>query len=95
MKASNQSSQVIKWMPFVALVGLLVVAYIGNVHSVQKKIRVIDKQHKEIEALKREYFSIKKRSLYEGTLNQVIRDIDGIDIKDEVPVPKKIDKSDG
>lgn len=91
---TNKPNQLIKWMPFVALVGLLIVVYIGNVHAVQKKIRVINKQHKEIEALKREYFSIKKRSLYEGTLNQVIRDIDGIDIKDEVPVPKKIDKRD-
>jgi len=81
-------------MPFVVLLALLVVFYIGNVHAVQKKIHVINKEHKEIEALKREYFSIKKRSLYEGTLNQVIKDIDGVEIKEEVPVPKKIAKED-
>ncbi len=93
MKA-KKSNQFINWIPFVVLIGVLVVIYIGNVHSVQKKIRTINSQHKEIEALKREYYSIKKKSLYEGTLNQVIKDIDGIDIKDEVPVPKKIDNKD-
>jgi hypothetical protein len=91
---SKKSNQLVRWLPYVVLIGLLVVLYIGNVHSVQKKIRLINNQHKEIEALKREYYSIKKRSLYEGTLNQVIKDIDGIDIKDKVPVPKKIDNKD-
>ena len=79
-------------MPYVALIALLVVLYIGNVHAVQKKIHKINKEHKAIEALKREYFSVKKRNLYRGTLNEVVKDIEGVEIKDKVPVPIKISK---
>ena len=74
------------------LICVLVVIYIGNVHSVQKKIRVINHEHKEIEALKREYFSIKKKCLYDGTLNQVSKQIEGMDLDKRVPVPMKIEK---
>ncbi len=89
---TNNKIQLKSWLPYVGLVSMLVIIYIGNVHSVQKKIRVINKEHKEIEALKREYFSVKKKCLYDGTLNQVTKEIDGMDLDKRVPVPKKIEK---
>lgn len=81
------------WLPYGGLICALVLIYISNVHRVQKKIRVISTEYKEIEELKREYFSIKKRSLYDGTLNQVAKKIEGVDLDKRVSMPKKIEKS--
>lgn len=93
MSKRRKSIDFYSWLPYGALICVLVVIYISNVHRVQKKIRVINAEHKEIEELKREYFSIKKRSMYNGTLNQVVKEIDGIDLDKRVSMPKKIEKS--
>ena len=63
-------------------------------HGAEKKIRRINDKHKEVEALRREYISIKQKSQYNGTLYQVARDIEGVDMKNEIHIPKKIEKSD-
>ncbi len=92
MAKDSKVGRLYDWLPYGALLCLLVLVYIANVHRVQKKIRAINEEYKQIEELKREYFSIKQKSLYDGTLNQVAKKIEGFDLEREVPVPKKIEK---
>ncbi len=82
------------WLPYLGLVGLLVLCNIATVHSAEKKIRKINKKDKEIEALRREYISIKQKSQYNGTLYQVTKEMDGVDMDSEIHIPKKIEKTD-
>lgn len=82
------------WVPYLGLVCVLTLGYIYTVHSAEKKIRMIDIKHKQIEELRREYISIKQKSQYNGTLYQVAKEIEGVDMESEIHIPKKIKKSD-
>ncbi len=93
-KTKIKAGKLYDWVPYFGLVCLLTLCYIGTVHSAERKIRNINNEHKKIEALKREFISIKKKSQYNGTLYQVAKEIDGVDMESEIHIPKKIEKSD-
>lgn len=92
--SNNIIGKLYKWLPYFGLICLLVIVYIANVHRVEKKVRKINKTHKEIEELHREYISIKQRSMYNGTLYQVTKDLEGVDMNRDVRIPVKIDRVD-
>lgn len=94
MANKDKVGRLYDWVPFGGLICLLVIAYIANVHRVEKKIRTIDHLHSDIEELKREYFSIKQKSWYNGTLNQVAKKVDGLDMSKRISIPKTIEKTD-
>ncbi len=81
-------------MPYFGLVCLLILCYIATVHSTEKKIRKINEKHRQIEDLRREYISIKKKVQHEGTLYEVAKDVHGVDLESEVRIPKKIEYTD-
>lgn len=85
-------AKVYDWVPYGALLVLLMLLYIANVHRVEKKIRKVEQVHAEIEALKRECYTIKQKSMYDGTLIQVVKKVDGVDLKKEIIIPHKIKK---
>lgn len=90
MSKKDTVEQMYKWAPYGALLVLLTLLYISNVHRVEKKIRHINRLHSNTETLKREYYSIKQKSWYDGTLNQVVKKVDGVDISKDVVIPHKI-----
>jgi len=92
--AKNKFGKLYDWVPYFGLVCLLTLFYIGTVQSAEKKIRNINNKHKEIEELRREFISIKKKSQYNGTLYQVAKDVEGVDMESEIHIPKKIEKKD-
>lgn len=94
MAKENKISVLYSWLPYGALICALVLLYIANVHSVEKKIRAINEVHKDIEELKREHFSIMQKSWYNGTLNQVAKKVDGVDMENRIAIPRKIEKPD-
>ena len=94
MAKKDKSLKINSWLPLGGLVCVLILLYIFNVHRVEKKIRTIDHLHSDIEELRREHFSVMQKSWYDGTLNQVAKKVDGVDIKNRVAIPKKIDKPD-
>lgn len=83
-----------RWFPYLGLLVALTLVYIGTVHSAEKKIRKINQKHKEIQALNREFISVKQQSQYNGTLYQVAKEIEGVDMESEIHIPKKIEKND-
>ena len=87
-------SKLYSWLPYFGLVSVLMLCYIATVHSAQNKIRKIDKKHKEIEEVRREYISIKKEVQHKGTLYEIGKTVEGVDMKDEVYIPKKIEDID-
>ncbi len=93
MSKSN-SAKLYDWLPFFGLVCLLTLCYIGTVHSAEKKIRRIDRVHKEVEDIRQEYFSILQKIMFEGTMHEVVKEIEGVDMTKEVRIPKKIKKVD-
>ena len=94
MAKQSKGTKLYDWVPYLGLVCLLVLCHIATVHSAEKKIRKINKKHKEIEALRREFISVKQKSQYNGTLYQVAKEVIGIDMESEIHIPKKIQKTD-
>lgn len=82
------------WVPYFGLICILILGYIYIVHGAEKKIRKINNCHKEVEEIRREFYSIKQKCMYDGTLYQVTKHISGMKMDGVVPIPKKIDKSD-
>jgi len=70
----------------------LVLCYIATVHSTETKIRKINQKHKEIEDIRREYISVKRDVQHEGTLYEVAKEVKGVDMENEIHIPKKIEK---
>jgi hypothetical protein len=81
-----------EWVPYFGLVCLLVLCYIATVHSAERKIREINAAHKEIEDIRREYITIKRDVQYEGTLYEVAKDVKGVNMNEEIRIPRKIEK---
>jgi hypothetical protein len=94
MAKKDKIGKLYDWLPFGGLICVFVLIYIANVHRVEKKIRAIDHLHNDIEELKREYFSIKQKSWYNGTLNQVAKKVEGMDMTKKISIPKTIEKAD-
>lgn len=91
MKKTKKIGTIYTWVPYFGLVCLMTLIYIGNVHRAEKKIRHINQTHKEIEELKRQYISIKQKSMYDGTLYQVGQKVEGLRLDGSVKIPKKIE----
>jgi len=85
-------SKLYDWVPYFGLVCLLVLCYIATVHSTETKIRKINQKHKEIEDIRREYISVKRDVQHEGTLYEVAKEVKGVDMENEIHIPKKIEK---
>ena len=85
-------SKIYDWVPYFGLVCLLVLCYIATVHSTERKIRKINDKHREIEDIRREYISVKREVQHEGTLYEVAKDVKGVNMNDEIHIPKKIEK---
>lgn len=94
MAKQSKSTKLYDWIPYLGLICLLVLCNIATVHSAEKKIRKINQKHKEIEALRREFISVKQKSQYNGTLYQVAKELEGVDMESEIHIPKKIEKTD-
>ncbi|MEL6122512.1 MAG: FtsL-like putative cell division protein [Bacteroidota bacterium] len=94
MAKQQRNINLYDWVPYLGLVCLLTLFYIATVHHAEKKIRRINQKHREIETLRREYISIKQKSQYNGTLYQVAKEIEGVDMESEIHVPKKIERDD-
>jgi len=84
---------VIRNMNFITLWAVLALIYIANVHSAEKKIREMDKTQKEIEELRRTYINVKDKSLYEGTMYQIVQQVDGMEVNKSAKIPKKIKRT--
>ncbi len=80
------------WVPYFGLVCLLVLCYIATVHSTERKIRKINDKHRQIEDIRREYISVKREVQHEGTLYEVAKDVKGVNMNNEIHIPKKIEK---
>jgi len=91
MNKRFQITRLYDWMPYFGLICMLVLGYIATVHSAEKKIRKINDKHREIEDIRREYISIKKKVQHKGTLYEVAKDVKGVDLESEVHIPKKIE----
>lgn len=94
MSTHTKIGKLYDWVPYFGMVSLLLIVYIYTVHGAEKKIRKINECHKEMEELRREFYSIKQKCMYDGTLYQVTKKINGMQMEGTVPIPKKIDKSD-
>ena len=79
-------------LPYFAMLCGLALVYIANVHNAEKKIRKIDAAHKKIEEIKRDYIHVKARSVDNGRLFEVAKEMNGLDVTKEIRIPKKIEK---
>ena len=94
MAKKLRTVKVYDWLPFFGLVCLLTLCYIATVHSAEKKIRRINSMHKEVEDIRQEYYTIKQKIMFEGTMYEVAKSVEGLDMTKEVRIPKKIEKID-
>ena len=92
MRKRFKVSKLYDWVPYFGLICILILCYIATVHSTEKKIRKINEKHREIEDIRREYISVKREVQHEGTLYEVAKDVQGVDMDSEIHIPRKIEK---
>lgn len=85
--------KVIKNANFIGLWVLFGLLYISNVHSAEKKIRKMNTVQQEIDDVRRAYINVKDKTLFSGTQYEIAKNIEGLDINEDVKIPKKIIKS--
>ena len=77
-------------LPFVLLLALLGMIYIGNRHYAEKTIRDIDKIGKQVKELSWDYKTTKAELAYKSTLTEVAKRADTLGVKESVEPPQKI-----
>ena len=80
-------------MNFIALWVLFALVYIANVHSAEKKLRKTDRIQKEIDELRRNYIRTKDKSLFTGTMYEIVKSVEGMELEKNLKIPKKIIRS--
>jgi hypothetical protein len=84
---------VVNNMNFIGLWVLFALFYISNVHRAEKKLRKLDKVQKEIDEVRRAYIYVKDQTMFEGTMYELARNIEGIELDKNRNIPKKIKRS--
>lgn len=67
--------------------------YISNVHKAEKKLHKINSIQKEINDVRRSYINLKDKTLYQGTQYEIAKNLEEMNKKAKVSIPKKIKKS--
>lgn len=84
---------VVKHINFIALWAVFALVYIANVHHAEKKLRAVDKIQREIDDVRRAYIHEKDKSLYSGTMYEIVKGVDGLEVDEDMKIPKKIKRS--
>ena len=77
-------------LPYVLLLTLLALLYIGNNYYAQQNIREMNQLEKDIKELRFEYRTINSNLMFESKQSEVARKLKGTGIKESTEPPKKI-----
>lgn len=77
-------------LPYVLLLTLLALLYIGNNYYAQQNIREMNHLEKDIKELRFEYRTINSNLMFESKQSEVARKLKGTGIKESTEPPKKI-----
>lgn len=76
--------------PFILFMALLVIVYIGNAHSAEKKKRQLQALKSEVKEARWQYEIAKNKVIYGSTQSQLAKKLDLEDRKLRVKVPKTL-----
>jgi len=85
-----KSEQVSKNLPFVLFCSFLTLLYIANAHTVEKRIRKINKLEYEMKDLRAEYITLKSELMYLSKQSEVAKRVEVAGLKELRSAPKKI-----
>lgn len=77
-------------LPFILLLSLLALLYIGNNYYAQQKIRELNRIEEEMKELRFEYRSTNSNLMYESKQSEIARKLRGTGIRETKEPPKKI-----
>ncbi|MFO8053552.1 MAG: FtsL-like putative cell division protein [Bacteroidales bacterium] len=77
-------------LPYVLLLTMLAVVYIGNNYYAHHKIREVNRLEDEMKELRFEYRSTNSRLMFESKQSEVARKLDGTGIRESTEPPKKL-----
>ncbi|MFO8086471.1 MAG: FtsL-like putative cell division protein [Bacteroidales bacterium] len=77
-------------MPYVFLLTMLALIYIGNNYHAQQKVRALNRLERETKELRFEYRSINSRLMYESKQSEVAEKLKDSGIEESKTPPKKI-----
>lgn len=84
------SEQVVKNLPFVLFCSCLTLLYIANAHTVEKRIRKINKLEYEMKDLRAEYITLKSELMYLSKQSEVAKRVEVAGLQELRSAPKKI-----
>lgn len=79
-------------LPYVLLLTVLALLYIGNNYYAQEKIREMDRIENQMKELRYEYRSINSKLMFESKQSEIAKKLKGTGIKESTEPPKKIFK---
>jgi hypothetical protein len=77
-------------IPFIFLLFLMAILYIGNTHLVEKTVRKINKLNTELKEIRWQYMSSKADLMYKSKQTEVARSVEALGLKELRNPPKKI-----
>lgn len=85
-----KAQAVSKQLPFVLFCSVLALLYIANAHTVEKRIRKINKLENELKDLRSEYISLKSELMYLSKQSEVAKRVEPAGLKELRSAPKKV-----
>ncbi|NNE28899.1 MAG: hypothetical protein HKN16_04660 [Saprospiraceae bacterium] len=70
---SSDGSFFLKNLPFILFITLMLVFYIANSHSAEKKIRLIQDSQKEVKSLRWEYLSLHSDYMQQTQRSEIVK----------------------
>lgn len=84
------SEWVLKNLPFVLFLVFLLIAYIANAHSSEKKVRAIQGLQREVKELRWEYMSLKSGLMFSTKQSEIVKAVAPMGLKPMKGKPNKI-----
>ena len=77
-------------IPFILLLFLMAIIYIGNTHLVEKTVRQIDKINADLKEIRWQYMSSKADLMYKSKQTEVAKSVEALGLKELRNPPQKI-----
>ncbi len=84
------SGNFVKFLPFIAFVGLLAIVYIANRHYAERTVRQIDRTSREVKELSWDYKSLSADLMKMSTQTEIAKKADALGLKERTAPPMKI-----
>jgi hypothetical protein len=85
--SDSAQTKFVRYMLFVAVFGIF---YIANTHYADRKVRTLNKLHKEVDELRTDFMTLKAKNLIEGKRSEIRKRVEQMGLGESTEVPYQI-----